>query len=79
MFAAIFANAATGDGHHSLSPQQIKTVNAASVHQGAVAFAWFSQDTFDANFAIDEIVSETQKGWNIPSRAFQNMTFGLNF
>jgi hypothetical protein len=27
-----------------------------------MALAWFSQETFDAIFAIDEIVSNTQKG-----------------
>ena len=37
-------------------------VNAASVQQGAVAFSWFAQDTFDALYAIDEIKTSTQKG-----------------
>jgi hypothetical protein len=37
-------------------------VNAASFSQGGAAFARFSQETFDAHFAIDEVVSETQKG-----------------
>ncbi len=48
--------------NHSELHKLADTVNAASSSQGAVAFAWFSQETFDAHFAIDEVVSETQKG-----------------
>ncbi len=49
------------DDISKLSPP-LNLVNAASVHQGGMALAWFSQETFDAIFAIDEIVSNTQKG-----------------
>jgi hypothetical protein len=58
-----FLVACTVCSHSELHKQAIADfVNAASSSQGAVALAWFSQETFDAHFAIDEVVNETQKG-----------------
>eukprot|EP00291_Cryptomonas_curvata_P019897 CAMPEP_0172159584 /NCGR_PEP_ID=MMETSP1050-20130122/5056_1 /TAXON_ID=233186 /ORGANISM="Cryptomonas curvata, Strain CCAP979/52" /LENGTH=193 /DNA_ID=CAMNT_0012829197 /DNA_START=241 /DNA_END=819 /DNA_ORIENTATION=- len=61
-----FSVACTVCTSHSQSelhkPAVTDSINAASSSQGAVAFAWFSQETFDAHFAIDEVVT-AQKGW----------------
>jgi hypothetical protein len=62
-FAVVVCTVCTSHSHSELhEPAVANSINAASSSQGAVAFAWFSQETFDAYFAIDEVVTETQKG-----------------
>jgi hypothetical protein len=64
IFALVACTVVCAEKNHSekQAPAVDNVVNAASFSQGAVAFAWFSQETFDAHLAIDEVISDTQKG-----------------